>query len=273
MELLLGKPVSEKLKNELKVKVLNKKRKPFLQILLNNKDDSSIGYTNMICKVANEIGIEVEIKRVNAPEEYVEFIDVINKDKNIDACLITRPLVKGSDENQIFSLLNPKKDADAVNYQSLGRILTGDERFVPNTSLAIIKLLEFYNIELTGKKVLVIGRSLSVGKPVSLLLLNRNATVTVAHSRTNCLSEELKNYDIIIAALGKPHFIDGSLAKEGAIIIDAGIHYLESGIVGDVKPSDKLSYISKVPGGVGIITTSCLMETVVSCYEENTNDL
>lgn len=272
MELLFGKPVSEKLKNEIKLRVLNKKRKPFLQILLNNEDTSSIGYTNAIIKAANEVGIEVEIIKISKVEDYYKQISIINSSGNIDACLITRPLVKGSNEQEIFSLLNPKKDADAINYQSLGLISNGDERFVPNTSQAIIKLLEFYNVEIEGKKVLVIGRSLSVGKPASLLLLNRNATVTIAHSKTKDLSLELKNYDIIVACLGKPHFIDGDLCKEGAIVIDAGIHYLESGIIGDVKPSENLSKISKVPGGVGIITTVCLLETVINCYEENTDD-
>lgn len=272
MEFLLGKQVAQEIKNEIKSQVLLKKRKPVLYILLNKDDQSSKGYADMIKRTSLEVGIDVVIKDVSSFDEYVEMINLINKDKNIDSCLITRPLVSGCDENYIVSLLDSKKDVDAINKDSLGKILIGNEKFVPNTALAIVKLLEYYHIDLSGKKVLVIGRSLSVGKPTALLLLNRNATVTIAHSRTKDLSSELKNYDIVIGALGKPHFIDAQYMKDGAVAIDAGIHYLDSGIVGDIKPSDKLSFISKVPGGVGIITTSCLLKNVLSSYEENNDD-
>lgn len=272
MNLLLGKPVAEKIKQEIKAKLLTKKRKPCLSILLNRNDESSFGYVRSLEKLGNELGISVIINELESKKQYIDFINKINKDSNIDACLITRPLPKEINENEIISLLDFHKDVDSLNYQSLGLILTGNERFVPNTALAIIKMIEFYNIEVEGKKVLVIGRSLSVGKPIACLLMNRNATVTVAHSRTQNLFDELKNYDIVIGALGKPNFIDGNLLKENAIVLDAGIHYLETGIVGDVKPSDKLSLISKVPGGIGPITSSCLMYNVVNCYEVNTND-
>lgn len=272
MEYLIGKPVAELIKKQLKEKINNKKRSPLLQILLNYEDESSVGYCNMIKKTSEEVGIKVEVILIKSKQEYIDKIKIINEDKNIDACLITRPLLKNCNENEIISLLDANKDADAINHQSLGKILYGNEKFVPNTSKAIIKLLEYNNINLEGEKVLVIGRSLSVGKPVSLLLLNRNATVTIAHSKTKDLMLELKNYDIIIVCIGKQHFIDGKFAKEGAIIIDAGIHYLSDKIIGDVIPSDNLSFISKVPGGVGVITTCCLLETVLSCYEENTND-
>lgn len=272
MEYLIGKPVSDHIKEELKEKILKKKRKPVLYILLNKEDDSSLGYVNNLVKTGEKLNIEVKVITINSLQEYISNINYINNEQNIDACLITRPLVKGVKENDVLPLLDYKKDVDSINHQSLGLILLGNEKFVPNTALAIIKMLDYYHIDLVGKKVLVIGRSLSVGKPVALLLMNRHATVTIAHSKTKDLDNELKDYDIVIAAIGKPHFIDSKKMKPGSVAIDAGIHYLEDKIIGDIIPSDNVAYISKVPGGVGPITVSCLMNNVVTCYEENTND-
>ena len=126
--------------------------------------------------------------------------------------------------------------------------------------------LKAYNIEIKGKDILIIGRSISVGKPVSIMLLNEHATVSIAHTRTLNLDEKISRADIVVAAVGRPHIIDSSKCKEGAIVIDAGIHYLEEGIVGDVIPSSKLKYISKVPGGVGILTSTLIMDNVYRCY-------
>ena len=265
---LLGKEVAENIKLKVKSEVEQLKRKPTLCILLNKEDSSSVSYANSIIKSATFVGINAFVKDVN---NYDNDINYINNSSEIDACLITRPLLKGTDERRIISLLNPNKDVDAISAENIGKILHGDESLVPNTAKAIIEMIEYHNISLSGKKVLIIGRSISVGKPVAMLLLNRNATVTIAHSRTNNLDDELSKYDIIIAAVGKPHLIDGDKMKEGAIVIDAGIHYLEDGIKGDVKPSARLSLISKVPGGVGPITSACLMQNVLSCYRRNNN--
>lgn len=272
MEYLLGKPVSDQIREELKEKISHKKRKPVLCILLNRDDESSLGYVNNLVKTGGKLNIEVKVIIINSLQEYLYNINYVNNAKDVDACLITRPLVKGVKENEVVPLLDYKKDVDSINHQSLGLILTGNEKFVPNTALAIIKMLDYYHIDLESKKVLVIGRSLSVGKPVALLLINRHATVTIAHSKTKDLDNELKDYDIVIAAIGKPHYIDSNKMKPGSVAIDAGIHYLETGIVGDIIPSDNVSYITKVPGGIGPITVSCLLNNVVTCYEENTND-
>ena len=270
MEYLLGKPVADAIKQELLEKVSTCQRKPKLVILLNKEDTSSVGYANTIVKTANSLNIDAEIKEMVQDEnEYIKVIDELNNDSSVDGVLVSRPLNSNLNENKILSHLSYKKDVDGINSQALGELFMGDEIIVPNTANAIVKMLEYYNIPLKGKKVLVVGRSLSVGKPCSVLLMNRHATVTVAHSRTENLNEELSKYDIVIAALGKPHFLKGDLMKEGAIVIDAGIHYLDSGIVGDVEPSDKLMYLSKVPGGVGPITNSCLMKNVLTCYMLN----
>ena len=266
---LLGKEVAEIIKNKVKNEIESLKRKPSLCILLNKNDSSSVSYANSIIKTASYVGINAFIKEVN---NYEEDIDYINKSDEIDACLITRPLLDNVDEQKVISLLDSNKDVDAISPANIGKILHGDESLTPNTAKAIIEIIEYHNIALSEKKVLVIGRSISVGKPVAMLLLNRNATVTIAHSRTKNLDDELSKYDIVVVAIGKPHLIDGDRMKEGAIVIDAGIHYLEDGIKGDVKPSDKLSLISKVPGGVGPITSACLMQNVLSCYRRNKND-
>lgn len=272
MEYLLGKPVSEEIRKKVKEKVLLKKRKPKICILLNNEDSSSLIYVKAIIKACLEVNIDSEVININSEDDYIKYINLINEDSLIDACLITRPLLRNVNEEKIISLLKPSKDVDALNPHALGKILVGNEELIPSTALAMVRMLDYYHIDVKGKKVLVIGRSISVGKPISLLLLNRHATVTIAHSRSVDLNNQLKEYDLIVGALGKAQFIDSNLMKEGAIVLDAGIHYIDNKIVGDVLPSEKLSYISKVPGGIGVITTSCLMENILTCYEVNNND-
>lgn len=273
MEFLLGKPAADLIKEKVKNEVLSLPRKPKLVILLNNEDDSSKGYVRSLLKVGLSLEIDVQVIEMDHNENnYVNKIIECNNDKSIDSILVTRPLAKGIDENKILSLIAPYKDVDALNPLCLGKLLSGDESLTPNTALAIIKLAEYYNIPLKGKKVLVVGRSLSVGKPAALLFLNRHATVTIAHSRTENLDLLLKDYDIVVGAVGKPHLLKGNLMKKGAIALDAGIHYLEDKIIGDIQPSDNLSYISKVPGGVGTLTTACLFENVLACYKENNHD-
>lgn len=163
MEYLLGKPVSDQIREELKEKISHKKRKPVLCILLNRDDESSLGYVNNLVKTGGKLNIEVKVIIINSLQEYLYNINYVNNAKDVDACLITRPLVKGVKENEVLPLLDYKKDVDSINHQSLGLILTGNEKFVPNTALAIIKMLDYYHIDLESKKVLVIGRSLSVG--------------------------------------------------------------------------------------------------------------
>ena len=270
MELLLGKPDADSIKETLISEIAKCERKPKLVILLNTEDSSSKGYANALHKYGLSINVDVEIiEMTQDEEEYLNTINKLNNDKSVDAVLISRPLNKSLNENKIISSLSYKKDVDGINHISLGKLFVGDESLVPNTANAICKMLEYYNIPLKGKKVLVVGRSLSVGKPVSMLLLNRHATVTIAHSRTENLNDELGKYDIVIAAIGKPHLIKAEYMKDGAVCIDAGIHYLEEGIIGDVEPNEKLSFISKVPGGVGPITNACLMMNVLSCYRLN----
>lgn len=268
MELMLGKNASLKIKEDLKTKLSSLDRKLTLVSLVNEEDTSSLGYCASQEKNCAALGINYKLIKMKPTEEdYLKKIKEINEDDLIDACLITRPLFKGANEEKIIASLNPLKDVDAMNAYSLGELFINKvDAIKPATANAIVTLLDEYNVDVTGKKVLVIGRSISVGKPVAMMLLNKNATVTLAHSKTSELDKELLSADIVIAALGKPHFIDSNKMKDGVIVVDAGIHYLESGIVGDVIPSEKCALISKVPGGVGIITSALLMQNVYSCY-------
>lgn len=267
---LIGKEISLNIKNQIKEEVAFLAEKPALVVLVNQNDSSSIGYVNSMEKTALNLGYTFEkILMPNDETSYIETIKRLNEDDTVHAIMITRPLFKGADEKKILAYLSPLKDVDAMNKNSLGDIFVGNDDIAPATSKAIIKMLEHYNIDVSGKDCLVIGRSISVGKPVSMMLLNKNATVTIAHSRTTNLEEKVSHSDIVVVAVGIPHFLDASICKKEAIVIDAGIHYLDDGrIVGDVLPSDKINMISKVPGGVGTITTSVLMENVLKLYKK-----
>ena len=270
MELLLGKLSADRIKENVKNKIISYKRKPKMVVLMNESDSSSVGYVNAQVKVGTTLGIEVEVKVMPSNEEaYLDAIKNINEDDSVDACMITRPLFKGANETKIFKTISPYKDVDCMNPSTLGSLFAGEkDALVPATARAIIEMIKDNNIVVEGKKVLVIGRSISVGKPVAMLLLNMNATVTIAHSKTTNLDELLKSSDIVVAAIGKPELIDGSKMKEGVIVLDAGIHYLEDKIVGDVKLSSNIGKITKVPGGVGSVTSACLMDNVTLCYEK-----
>ncbi len=273
MEYLLGKVIADEIKEKVKKQIANLKRKPKYAIILNSEDRSSYYYVKSQEKLANEFGIEVVVFETKPSEEaYIELINKLNDDSSIDALLITRPLFKGADEKKILSYVNYKKDVDAINPYSLGKMFMDDPFLVPATAEAVIKMLDYYNIDLVGKKVLVVGRSLSVGKSVAMLLLKKNATVTVAHSKSKNFEKEYASSDIVVAAVGRKHLLDSSEMNENCVVVDCGIHYEDDGIYGDVKPSNKVKMISKVPGGIGPITSALLMEHVLKCYMENNND-
>ncbi len=273
MELLLGKEISNKIKERILTRLNSFDTKPGLCVLVNKDDSSSIGYSNAIEKSAKSLGYNFKKILIDSEINYVETILNLNQDDSCHAIMVTRPLVKGCDEKKILSLISPLKDVDVMNEVTLGKVFIGQDDLAPATAKAIMYMLDFYNIDLTGLDCLVIGRSISVGKPVSMMLLNKNASVTIAHSKTRDLFNKIKNYDLIVCAVGKPHFLDSKLANDNAIIIDAGIHYLDDGsIVGDVIPSDKVKMISKVPGGVGSITTMVLMENVLKLFNMQKKD-
>ena len=269
MKLLLGKEISLKIKAEIKNKIEQENLKPSLFVLVNQDDTSSLGYVSMLEKNANNLGIHFEKILMESKEDsYIQKIEELNVRNDVTAIMVTRPLFKGADENRILAHIASFKDVDVMNTRSLGEIFIGNDEIAPATAKAIIKMIEYYDIDVKGKDCLVIGRSISVGKPVSMMLLNKHGTVTIAHSRTTNLDEHIARADIIVCAVGKPHFLDAKKVKDGCVIIDAGIHYLDDGkVVGDVLPcEEKDCILSKVPGGVGTITTSVLLENVLKLY-------
>lgn len=269
MILLSGKPIVLKLKEEIKEKVAKLDRPPFYVILLNKSDKSSYGYATSQVKIATSLGIRCEIRYVDDINVfYEEEIKKLNEDESVDGVLITRPLLNREDENKVLSLLSYKKDVDAINREALGRLFMNDTKLViPATAEAILYMLKYYEVDLEGKNCLIVGRSLSVGKPISMLLLEENATVTIAHSHTKNLKELLNKADIVIASVGKVEFLDTNDMKDSAICIDCGIHYLENRITGDVKRNKDIAMLSIVPGGIGPITTCLLLKHVLTLME------
>lgn len=269
-----GKLVSQKIKESLKeeVKILKDKGiVPGLAVLLVGDDPASQVYVRMKEKASNELGINsdvIKLKERTSEGEIISIIEKLNKDINVHGILVQLPLPDGISEERVMEKIDPLKDIDGFNPVNMGRLLRGDEvDFVPCTPSGIMELLKFYNIEIKGKKAVVIGRSNIVGKPVALLLLKEHATVIICHSRTNNLKDIVRSGDIVIAAAGKPGLITGDMIKEGAVVVDVGINKHEGRLLGDVKyeeARDKASYITPVPGGVGPMTIAMLLKNTVA---------
>ncbi|OPJ55160.1 bifunctional protein FolD protein [Alkalithermobacter paradoxus] len=275
MKILLGKPVADKITQELITEVNKLKEKcvtPKLTIVrVGNKEDD-MAYQRGAIKRCESIGIQVDVKAFDDDIDEIEFIDGlknINEDKSVNGILVLRPLPKHIDEDKIKNIINPNKDVDCLNTINLGKLLEGDKSgFAPCTPTAVMEILKYYEIPVESKNVVVIGRSTVVGKPISILLLNKNATVTICHSKTEDLESITREADILIAAVGKAKMINKSFIKEDAIVIDVGINVDEDGnLCGDVDfedCKDKAAMITPVPRGVGSVTTSILAKHVVN---------
>lgn len=270
-----GKGIAKKIREELKdeVSVLTKEgRKPGLTVVLVGDNQASRTYVKFKERAANELGIksEVIIKDKNISlEELLEVIKRLNLDKSVDGILVQLPLPDHINEKEIIEAINPAKDVDGFHPLNTGRLFNGqkdDIRFEACTPLGIIELLDREGIEIEGKDAVVVGRSNIVGKPIAHLLLDRNATVTVCHSRTRELAEKTRKADILVAAVGITEMIKKDMVKEGAIVIDVGINRKDGKLTGDVdfnEVKDKTSYITPVPGGVGPMTIAMLMKNTI----------
>ena len=272
MELLKGKPVAdlicEKVQTEAE-ELLEKGIYPTLGILRVGHNESDIAYETSAEKKAKSLGMNVEkyIMEVNSTEsDVLDVLEVMNNDNNIHGILMFRPLPKGIDENHVINRINPAKDIDGISFESVGGLFTGEKNgFPPCTAEAAIAILDHYGIEVAGKKVVVIGRSLVIGKPVAMMLLDRNATVTICHSKTK--PEDLKTLckeaDIIITAAGKIGTVTEEHVNGKQVIVDVGINFNEDGkMCGDAyfeALEDKVEAITPVPGGVGSVTTALLL--------------
>jgi methylenetetrahydrofolate dehydrogenase (NADP+)/methenyltetrahydrofolate cyclohydrolase len=271
-----GKLVSANIREEIKkrTKVIKEKysRVPGLAAVLVGEDPASQIYVRNKRKSCADVGIyseEHKLSESTTQDELLELINKLNNDVNINGILVQLPLPNHIDESNILSSVASDKDVDGFHPINAGHLFEGKPEFIPCTPHGIIKMLEFYNIDIEGKNAVVLGRSNIVGKPAAILLLQKNATVTICHSRTKNLNHELKKADIIVAAIGKAHFVKKEMVKEGAVVIDVGINRLETGkLAGDVdfdQGQEIASFITPVPGGVGPMTiTMLLWNTLIS---------
>lgn len=272
-----GKRISQEIKDELKDKVEALKaegKKAALAVVQVGNDSASCVYVNNKKKACAYIGIEslsYELEEETTEEELLELIKRLNEDEKVHGILVQLPLPKHINEDKIIQAISPKKDVDGFHPENVGKLVIGEKGFVSCTPAGVIQLLKRSNIEIAGKNCVVVGRSNIVGKPMALLMLRENATVTIAHSKTQNLKELCKTADILIVAIGKPRFITSEYIKEGAVVIDVGIHRDENNkLCGDVKYEDVVeiaSAITPVPGGVGPMTIAMLMNNCVEAME------
>lgn len=272
-----GKKISKEIKDELKDKVAKLKeegKEITLAVIQVGEDPASTVYVGNKKKACEYIGIRslaYELKEETTQEELLTLIQKLNEDNSINGILVQLPLPKHIEEKTIINAISAKKDVDGFHPESVGNLLIGQKGFVSCTPAGIIELLKRSNIEIAGKECVVIGRSNIVGKPMAVLLLRENGTVTIAHSKTKDLKEVCKRADILVVAIGKPQFIDSSYVKDGAVVIDVGIHRdANNKLCGDVNYDDvapKASAITPVPGGVGPMTIAMLMKNCVDSIE------
>ncbi len=292
MQILDGKVASQAIKENLKAKISTlqeqKKKVPHLVAVLVGNNPASETYVASKVKNCNEIGMTSTLVRFEefiSEEELLAKVGALNDDTDIDGILVQLPLPKHISEEKLIYAISPEKDVDGFHPVNVGKMALGFPSFISATPYGILLLLKHYGIETSGKSVVVIGRSNIVGTPISILLSRNNdagnATVTLCHSRTKNIKELCKEADIIIAAIGKPHFVTEDMVKHGAVIIDVGINRVKDetkksgfGLVGDVdfkNVSEKTSYISPVPGGVGLMTIAALLMNTYKACVSSTN--
>ncbi len=271
-QIIDGKAISTQIKDELKAEVAKMKAEGInlcLAVIQVGNDPASSVYVGNKKKACAYIGIDskaYELSEETTEEELLALIDTLNKDDAVNGILVQLPLPAHIDEDRVIKAIDPTKDVDGFHPQNVGALSIGQKGFVSCTPAGVIQLLKRSNIEIEGKECVVLGRSNIVGKPMALLLLRENGTVTVCHSKTANLKEVTRRADILVVAIGKPKFITADYVKEGAVVIDVGIHRTPEGLCGDVDYNDVFdhtSYITPVPGGVGPMTIAMLMNNCV----------
>ena len=281
MELINGKELAKKVREELKEEVIKLKKKnvyPKLAVIMVGHDRASEVYVRNKNKACQELGIEYEefLLEENITQKHlISLIEELNNREDIHGILLQSPIPKHLDIREAFDAIDYRKDVDGFNPINVGKLSIGEDCFISCTPYGVVKMLEEYKIQLEGRNAVIIGRSNIVGKPLIQCLLQKNATVTVCHSKTKEIEKITKEADILIAALGKPKFVKESMVKEGAVVIDVGINRNEEGkLVGDVdfeKVSKKVAYITPVPGGVGPMTVAMLMSNVIKAAKLQLN--
>lgn len=275
-----GKKVSAQVKEQVRIEteeLVKKGIKPGLAVIIVGDDPASRVYVNNKKKACEKVGFlskEFALPATTTQEELLSLVNELNEDREINGILCQLPLPKGLDEKAVIEAISPLKDVDAFHASNVGKIMIGDYDFLPCTPAGVMEMLHSYNIPVEGKECVVIGRSNIVGKPMAMLLLHENGTVTITHSRTKNLKEVTKRADILVVAIGKPKFVTADMVKEGAVVIDVGMDRDENGkLCGDVdfeNVKEKCSAITPVPGGVGPMTIAVLMKnTLKACKIQN----
>lgn len=281
-EIIKGKPVGDALSEVLKGEceaLVKDGIQPKLAILRVGAKPNDLSYEKGALKKCDTIGIKAEVTELpegTTQEEYIEALEKLNKDSSVHGILTFRPLPKGIDEEVIKNVIAPEKDVDCFSPMNTAKLMEGDKTgFPPCTPTAVVEILKHYNVPLKGSKVVVLGRSMVVGKPVSMLLLGENATVTICHSKTQDLQKVCADADVLVAGVGRARMVTADYVKEGAVVIDVGINAKPEGggICGDVDTDDvvgKASMVTPVPAGVGSVTTSILAKHVIkACKQQN----
>ena len=280
MQIIDGKKVSAEVKAQVAKETEELKQQgitPGLAVVIVGDDPASRVYVNNKKKACEIVGFKSEeyaLPAETTQEELLELVNTLNNKKDINGILVQLPLPKHLDEKEVIEAINPIKDVDAFHATNVGKIMIGDYDFLPCTPAGVMEMLASYDIDVNGKNCVVIGRSNIVGKPMAMLLLHKNGTVTICHSRTQNLKEVCAGADILVAAVGIPKFVTADMVKEGAVVIDVGMDRDENGkLCGDVdfeNVKDKTSYITPVPGGVGPMTIAMLMKnTIKACRLQN----
>lgn len=276
-EIIDGRKISSDIKEELKIEIESLKEKsgknPGLAVILVGENSASKVYVNSKEKTCLALGFYSEkhiMPETTTESDLLKLVEDLNNKEEIDGILVQLPLPKHIDAQKVINAISPLKDVDGFHPENIGKLVIGEEAFKPCTPYGIMELLKRYEVEISGKEAVIIGRSNIVGKPIALMLLQENATVTVAHSRTKDLKNVVKRADIIIAAVGIANFVTADMVKDGAVIIDVGINRLNTKLVGDVdyeNVKEKSSKISPVPGGVGPMTIAMLMKNTVLSFK------
>ena len=277
MVLINGKTVSAEIRNRLMQETAELKnttgRMPGLATVLVGEDPASAVYVRNKNKICGEIGFQSFWQNLPAETTEAQLLDLINElneNDEVNGILVQLPLPDHIDEEKVLLSIDPEKDVDGFHPINVGKLAIGNALLTPCTPTGIIALLDYYGIEIAGKHAVVLGRSNIVGKPVAHLLLQRHATVTICHSKTRNLKEVTLQADILIAAVGRPHFVGSEMVKEGAVVIDVGINRVDGKLIGDVEfdpVAEKAGFITPVPGGVGPMTIALLMENTLKAFK------
>lgn len=275
-----GKTVSAAVKERVKTEVENLKKQGVsvcLAVILVGNDAASQIYVANKKRACEQLGIiskEYLLPETATQDELLQLIEKLNADSAVNGILCQLPLPKGLDEKAVISAIDPIKDVDAFHPVNVGKIMIGDYDFLPCTPAGVMEMLAYYKIDISGKNCVVIGRSNIVGKPMAMLLLHKNGTVTICHSKTENLAETTSKADILVAAVGKAKFVTANMVKDGAVVIDVGMNRENGKLCGDVdfeSVSAKASYITPVPGGVGPMTIAVLMQNTLTAAKKQNN--